>query len=225
MALELPSDFSDFLSLLNAHRVEYLLVGGYAVTIHGYVRATGDMDIFIAATPDNASRVADAIREFGFDVPSLTAAEILAPAWLASLREQLVHRDLSVHQLLGMDVRLHAVRRDEDTMQRLSSASALAEDRQLAAELVGVLLLDDERAVRKFDFAQGDHAVGPIDEEIDLRIAVQPGRCLRAHARDTECALDRRYMFEAQALERQTGPRMPARRTDHVLPAVRAPAS
>jgi predicted nucleotidyltransferase len=79
MALQLPSDFSDFLSLLNAHSVEYLLVGGYAVTIHGYVRATGDMDIFIAATPDNAARVADAIREFGFDVPSLTAAEILAP--------------------------------------------------------------------------------------------------------------------------------------------------
>lgn len=79
MALKLPADFSDFLSLLNAHQVEYLLVGGYAVTIHGYVRATGDIDIFIAATRENAERVAAAIREFGFGVPNLTADLVLEP--------------------------------------------------------------------------------------------------------------------------------------------------
>jgi len=77
MALELPADFSDFLSLLNVHQVEYLLVGGYAVTIHGYVRATGDMDIFVAATRDNAERVVAAIREFGFNVPELSADVVL----------------------------------------------------------------------------------------------------------------------------------------------------
>ncbi len=79
MALELPTDFSDFLSLLNAHQVEYLLVGGYAVTIHGYVRATGDMDIFVAATPANAERVVAAIREFGFALPNLTSELVLEP--------------------------------------------------------------------------------------------------------------------------------------------------
>ena len=40
--------------LLNAHRVEYLLIGGYAVNYHGYPRATADMDIWIAARPANA---------------------------------------------------------------------------------------------------------------------------------------------------------------------------
>ena len=79
MALKLPADFSDFLSLLNAHQVEYLLVGGYAVTIHGYVRATGDMDIFIAATQENAERVVAVIREFGFEVPELNAELVLEP--------------------------------------------------------------------------------------------------------------------------------------------------
>ena len=79
MALTLPRDFSDFLSLLNAHQVDYLLVGGYAVTIHGYVRATGDMDILVAATQGNAERVVTAIRDFGFDVPDLTPARILEP--------------------------------------------------------------------------------------------------------------------------------------------------
>ena len=79
MALKLPTDFSDFLSLLNAHQVEYLLVGGYAVTIHGYVRATGDMDIFVAATRENAERVVAAIREFGFALPNLNAELVLEP--------------------------------------------------------------------------------------------------------------------------------------------------
>jgi len=41
----LPPDFSQFLRLLNAHRVEYLLIGGYAVGYYGYVRATADIDL------------------------------------------------------------------------------------------------------------------------------------------------------------------------------------
>jgi hypothetical protein len=48
--IELHPDFKDFLRLLNCHGVEYLLVGGYAVGYHGYPRATGDMDIWIAAS-------------------------------------------------------------------------------------------------------------------------------------------------------------------------------
>jgi len=40
--IQLPPDFLDFLRLLNLHKVEYLLIGGYAVAYHGYVRATGD---------------------------------------------------------------------------------------------------------------------------------------------------------------------------------------
>ena len=46
----LPPDFSEFLKLLNDHRAEYLLIGGYAVSYHGYPRSTADMDIWIAAS-------------------------------------------------------------------------------------------------------------------------------------------------------------------------------
>ena len=42
---QLPEDFRDLLCLLNEHSVEYLIVGGWALGLHGYVRATGDMDI------------------------------------------------------------------------------------------------------------------------------------------------------------------------------------
>jgi hypothetical protein len=67
----LPSDFKEFLSLLNAHQVEYLLVGDYAVTYHGYPRATNDIDFWVAANPVNADRLTTVLREFGFDLPDL----------------------------------------------------------------------------------------------------------------------------------------------------------
>jgi len=67
--IRLPPDFKEFLKLLNSNEVEYLLIGGYAVGYYGYPRPTGDMDVWIARTPDNAQRVVDALREFGFTCP------------------------------------------------------------------------------------------------------------------------------------------------------------
>ena len=67
--IRLPPDFKEFLRLLNSNAVEYLLIGGYAVGYYGYPRPTGDMNVWIATTPDNARRVVDALREFGFDCP------------------------------------------------------------------------------------------------------------------------------------------------------------
>lgn len=69
----LPPDFKDFLRLLNSKNVEYLLIGGYAVGYHGYVRATADIDIWIAIHPENAQKVAEVVREFGFNVEGLSA--------------------------------------------------------------------------------------------------------------------------------------------------------
>jgi hypothetical protein len=70
--IHLPPDFKEFLRLLNAHQVEYLLIGGYAVGYHGYPRATVDMDIWIAMHPDNADRIVAVLKEFGFDPPELS---------------------------------------------------------------------------------------------------------------------------------------------------------
>jgi len=70
--IHLPSDFKEFLQLLNSHRVEYLLIGGYAVGYHGYPRATADMDIWIAIRRGNAKKIVAALKEFGFDVPELS---------------------------------------------------------------------------------------------------------------------------------------------------------
>jgi hypothetical protein len=58
-SIEFPDDFSEFLKLLNAHSVEYLLVGGFAVAVHGYPRATADMDVWVRRRRLNAERLDD----------------------------------------------------------------------------------------------------------------------------------------------------------------------
>lgn len=73
MDQRLPPDFKEFLRLLAAHQVEYLLIGGYAVGYYGYPRATQDMDVWIATAPRNAERTVAALREFGFATPNLSA--------------------------------------------------------------------------------------------------------------------------------------------------------
>jgi predicted nucleotidyltransferase len=61
----LPDDFKDFLNSLNKNNVEYLLLGGWAVGIHGHPRATGDMDVLIAVDDANVDRLYKALYEFG----------------------------------------------------------------------------------------------------------------------------------------------------------------
>jgi predicted nucleotidyltransferase len=67
----LPADFREFLKLLNSRRVEYLLIGGYAVGYYGYPRATADMDIWIAMSAKNAEKLVRVLRDFGFGVAAL----------------------------------------------------------------------------------------------------------------------------------------------------------
>jgi predicted nucleotidyltransferase len=73
----LPPDFREFLQLLNSHGVRYLLVGGYAVGLYGYPRATADMDIWVATDGKNVESALAALAEFGFDevAPELFAKE------------------------------------------------------------------------------------------------------------------------------------------------------
>ena len=77
--MDLAPDFNEFFGLLNAHRVEYVVVGGYALALHGAPRYTGDMDILVRPTPDNAERVLAAVGEFGFPTEALSAARLVDP--------------------------------------------------------------------------------------------------------------------------------------------------
>jgi predicted nucleotidyltransferase len=75
----LHNDFADFLRLLNERNVRYLVVGGYAVAYHGYPRYTGDLDVFVEASPENAAKLVEVYGEFGFDRTALKPAMFIVP--------------------------------------------------------------------------------------------------------------------------------------------------
>lgn len=62
----LNQDFKEFIQLLNDNRVRYLVVGGYAVALHGYPRYTKDIDIWVELARDNAARIIESLGQFGF---------------------------------------------------------------------------------------------------------------------------------------------------------------
>ena len=68
-------DFLDYLNLLNKHEVEYVLVGGMAVNIHGYRRTTGDMGLFVNPTKENHSKLKKVHYEFGMHMGEMGLLE------------------------------------------------------------------------------------------------------------------------------------------------------
>jgi hypothetical protein len=72
-------DFSDMLSALSAEDVEFLLVGAYAMAVHGVPRATGDIDVWVRPSPDNAARVLRALARFGAPIATLTVTDLAKP--------------------------------------------------------------------------------------------------------------------------------------------------
>ncbi len=81
----LSKDFKEFVALLNKHDVQYLVVGGYAVAIHGYPRYTKDLDVWIALSPENADKILRALDDFGFGELNLTAEDFSEPGQIIQL--------------------------------------------------------------------------------------------------------------------------------------------
>ena len=76
--MEVQQDFRDLLALFNAHGVEYVVVGGYALAFHGAPRFTGDLDILVEISAENARRIVQALDEFGFASAGLTGQDFEA---------------------------------------------------------------------------------------------------------------------------------------------------
>jgi hypothetical protein len=73
------SDFADMLSALSAAGVEFLIVGAHALAAHGVPRATGDLDIWIRPSPDNAARTLRALAAFGAPLSDLSVDDLTRP--------------------------------------------------------------------------------------------------------------------------------------------------
>jgi len=70
--LELSQDLRELLKCFLSHKVRFLLIGGHAVSFHGYPRFTKDIDIWIERSDENASKIVQALRDFGFDFDGLS---------------------------------------------------------------------------------------------------------------------------------------------------------
>ena len=77
--MEVQQDFKDLLELLNAHKVQYMIVGGYALAFHGVPRYTGDIDIYVKPDNHNAKLIMNALNDFGFGSIGLTSEDFAQP--------------------------------------------------------------------------------------------------------------------------------------------------
>lgn len=85
-------DIEGLLKSLNAHSVRYVVIGATAFPVHGYARATLDIDLFIEPTAENAGRARAALVAFGYDMTDVAVDEMLAKKIL--IRQHMLETDL-----------------------------------------------------------------------------------------------------------------------------------
>ena len=113
-ASALAPDFRDCIEVLNAHHVEFILVGGFAVGWHGVVRATGDIDFLYEQSPKNVLRLCAALREFGAPEMLIDADFLLTPNAVTQIDNPPLRIDLlsSISGVSFKEVRAGAVKTD-----------------------------------------------------------------------------------------------------------------
>lgn len=85
-------DTENLLRLLKEHKVDFVIIGATAFPVHGYARATLDIDIFIRPTPVNAERAWQTLRAFGYDVTDVKKGDLLLKKLL--IRQYAVETDI-----------------------------------------------------------------------------------------------------------------------------------
>ena len=92
--MEIQQDFKELLVLLNDHKVEYMIVGGYALAFHGAPRYTGDLDIYVKPDQKNAQHLLAALDDFGFASVNLKQSDFQSPEMVIQLGVPPVRVDL-----------------------------------------------------------------------------------------------------------------------------------
>jgi hypothetical protein len=95
----LNQDFKEFIQSLNDNRVRYLVVGGYAVALHGHPRYTKDIDIWIELSPENAANMISALEAFGFASLGLKETDFLTPGQVDSVGTAAQSNRFALHRL------------------------------------------------------------------------------------------------------------------------------
>lgn len=142
-------DYRDLFAEFNARNVEFLIVGAFALAVHGHVRATKDLDVWVSPTPDNAARVLEAVGAFGGSIEGLFAADFTVLGTVVQLGVAPTRIDL-LTRVAGLDFETAWERRIEASYgdQRvfvLSRADLIASKRAAARpqDLADISALED----------------------------------------------------------------------------------
>jgi predicted nucleotidyltransferase len=81
----LNQDFKEFLQLLNANEVKYVVIGGYALAAHGCPRYTKDIDVWIERNSSNALKLIEVLKQFGFASLGVTVDDLVTPEYIVQL--------------------------------------------------------------------------------------------------------------------------------------------
>ena len=100
--MELTHNFHDFIKQLNASGAAYMVAGGFAVALYGYPRYTGDIDIWINATTENATKVLQVLQTFGYSEKEVNLEDLTTPEIIVQLGYPPNRIDLSTG-LAGLD--------------------------------------------------------------------------------------------------------------------------
>jgi len=76
--VKIHPDFSDFIAALNKNKVEYVIIGSFALAFHGCLRATGDIGFWILPTPQNTKALLNALNDFGFQELEISEDDLLS---------------------------------------------------------------------------------------------------------------------------------------------------
>jgi hypothetical protein len=100
--MEIQKDFKKLLELFNAHKVEYIVVGGYALAFHGAPRFTGDIDLLVKPDSKNAQRILAALNDFGFGSLNLGESDFTRQGSVVQLGVPPVRIDI-ITSITGVD--------------------------------------------------------------------------------------------------------------------------
>ena len=148
--MDLAPDFEEFCALLNDHRVEFVIVGAYALAFHGAPRYTGDLDILVRPTDENGARLLTAIAAFGFPTAAVTPQDI-------------VHGN-KVIQMGEIPVQLHV----------MSAIDGVTFDEVWDGRKAGRLGQQDVAFIGEAEFVKNKRAAGRLKDLADIQ-ALRPG--------------------------------------------------
>lgn len=92
--MEIQQDFKELLELFNRHKVEYIIVGSYALAYYGSPRYTGDIDLYVNPSRENAEKIISALKDFGFGSLNLRIEDFCIPQQIVQLGKPPVRIDI-----------------------------------------------------------------------------------------------------------------------------------